>query len=71
MNKRDLEFLRGVWFAIEYLVLQEDEPTAAIQIANAAGIGCQRAKALWKDSNMSDENSLMKRFLKEENFNKP
>jgi len=64
------EFITGVWFAIDHLVRYEDQPSMAVEIADAAGISRKQACQLWKDSDMEgcDNENRMTWFLENEKF---
>ena len=66
------DFERGVWFAIDHLVRYEDQPSMAIEIANAAGISRKQARQLWEDSDLEgcDGKNRMTWFLNNEKFAK-
>lgn len=66
------DFGRGVWFAIDHLVRYEDQPSMAIEIANAAGISRKQARHLWEDSDLEDcdGENRMAWFLDNEKFAK-
>lgn len=70
IKKNNIKFLTGVWFAIDYLVRYEDQPSMAVEIANEAGISRKNARQLWKDSDIEecDNKNRMMYFLDNENF---
>lgn len=71
-NEANREFITGVWFAIDHLVRYEDQPSMAVEIANAAGISRKQARHLWEDSDLEDcdGENRMTWFLDNENFAK-
>lgn len=71
-KEAEREFTKGVWFAIDHLVRYEDQPSMAIEIADAAGISRAQARQLWKDSDMDgcDGENRMQWFLDNEKFTK-
>lgn len=71
-NEAKCDFITGVWFSIDYLVRYEDQPSMAVEIANAAGISRKKARLLWKESDLSgcDKETNMKWFLDNEKFTK-
>lgn len=69
---KNQEFITGVWFAIDYLVRYDDQPSVAAEIASAAGISRRQARQLWKDAGIEgcDFEDRMLRFLKHGDFDK-
>jgi len=61
-------YWRGVWTAIEFLVIYDDQPTLAADLARTAGISRDEARKLRKNSVYEDMDKRMGRFLKQERF---
>ena len=64
MNTQETDFFDGVWFAIQYLVVQCDQPTIAKEIAKEAGIN--RAKAMSLQLVSEYEDDKMVKFIRTE-----
>lgn len=60
--------LRGVWTAIEYLVLYEDQPSMAADLARTQRITRKMAKMLRKGSKYADRNRRISLFFKNNRF---
>ena len=67
-EKINVGFNEGIWYAIDFLVRWDDDPTAAVQILNAANISRKQARELWLKSDLEDKEGRMMHFLNEENF---
>lgn len=60
----NFDFLDGVWFAIQYLVVHFDQPTIAKEVARDANIDRRRAMFLQMVS--AYEDTKMIKFIKNE-----
>lgn len=67
-EKINVGFNEGIWYAIDFLVRWNDDPTAAVQILNAANISRKQARELWLKSDLEDKEGRMMHFLNEDNF---
>ena len=52
--KEDLDFYDGVWYAVQFLVIEHDQPTMAKEIAKGAGINQAKAMSLQMVSGYED-----------------
>ena len=59
-----LTFQDGIWYAVQYLIVSEDQPTMARDLALSAGITKETAKKLQKLSGSYADK--MDKFIKEE-----
>lgn len=59
-----LTFQDGVWYAVQYLVITEDQPTMARELALSAGITKETARILQKATGYYA--GKMKKFIEEE-----
>lgn len=63
-NMNDLDFCRGVWYAIQMLVVELRAPSMAANIAREANFSKDKCLELQRDSGVYDEE--MKDFINEE-----
>ncbi len=61
-------YWRGVWTAIEFLVIYDDQPALAADLARTAGISRGDGEKLQKDSVYEDKDKRMQRFFAQERF---
>lgn len=61
-------YWRGIWSAIEFVVLYDDRPTLAAGMARTFGITREMAEALRRGSEYADRQKRMERFFAGERF---
>ena len=64
MKKKVLTFQEGVWFAVEYLVVERDEPGFAADIIISAGMTVHDCRKIMRRTKY--ETKLLSTFLRNE-----